>query len=463
MTARILAVIGVVCVAVLAGCATKLKEPPPQPEIVEDALPETTEIPAEWSAPAEDTGEVDDGWLASFDDPRLDALVAEALDHQNPNMRLLSSQVDRAVAQARLAGAALKPTVSLGADLSGASGDTQVSGGSAGVGVTASWEWDVWGRVRAGASAAEENLRATVADFEFARQSLAANVAKTWYLSTELAMQTELAQETVEILSRLVELVEKKHEVGQVSMQDVHLVRADLASAEDALRQAQSGRQQARRALELLLGRYPSAEIETAGDLVPVPPPVPTGLPSTLLERRPDLIAAERRVAAAFLLTEQARLAKLPRFTLTAGVGGSNDLGDVIADLGAGLFAPLFTGGALEAQLDSATADQEAAIAAYGTAALRAFEEVETALENGRLFAERQTFLEAAELDNRRAYELAEVQYEVGKIDLLSVLQMQSRWVGAQIGVIRIRNERLAQRINLHLALGGSFEETGGS
>lgn len=450
-----------VCVPLLSGCATKLKEPPTQEEALQDALPETTDVPAEWSSPAQDTGAVDDGWLESFNDPQLDALVDEALSYQNPNMRILAAQVDRAVAQARLAGSALKPTVSLGADLSGTSGDTPVSGDSGAVGVAATWEWDVWGRVRAGASAADESLRATVADFEFARQSLVANVAKAWYLATELKLQTQLARDSVEILSRLVELVEKKYEVGQVSMQDVHLARAELSSAEDALRQAVGGQQQAERALELLLGRYPAAAIQTRDELIPVPPPVPVGLPSALIERRPDLIAAERRVAAAFFLTEQARLAKLPRFTLSAGVGGSSDLGDAIGDLAAGLYAPLFTGGALQAQLDSATAEQEAAIAAYGNTVLSAFEEVETALVNEGLLQERGGFLQRAQDENLKAYELAKVQYDVGKIDLLSVLQMQSRWLGSRIGVVRIKNERLAQRINLHLALGGSFEIPG--
>ena len=93
----------------------------------------------------------------------------------------------------------------------------------------------------------------------------------------------------------------------------------------------------------MLLGRYPSAELETARQLVPVPPPIPVGLPSDLLERRPDLQAAERRVAAAFFEQEEARLTKLPRFTLTAAVGGGNTLSETIGSLGAGLFAPLFT------------------------------------------------------------------------------------------------------------------------
>jgi outer membrane protein TolC len=180
----------------LTGCATQLQEPPTQEEVLEDALPETTEIRAEWAAPADDAGDVDDDWLATFEDPQLEALVAEALNTQNPNLRILSAQVDRATAAARLAGAALKPTVALGGDLSGTTGPSAVEQESAAGGIGVSWEADVWGRVQAGVNAAEESLRATVADFEFARQSLIAGVAKSWYLATELRLQAERREKT---------------------------------------------------------------------------------------------------------------------------------------------------------------------------------------------------------------------------------------------------------------------------
>lgn len=447
----------VLCV-VVAGCASQLKDAPPSEEVLEDALPESTTIRAEWAAPAGDTGEVDDAWLATFNDPELDALVAEALNEQNPNLRVFAAQVDRAQAAARLASAALKPTVSLGANLSGTGGPEQVEQQSATVGIGISWEPDVWGRIRAGANAADESLRATVADFEFARQSIAANVALSWYVATELRLQAELAAEIVDLLAETVTLVERKQQVGQVSMQDVYLVRADLLGAEDALRQAISGQQQARRALEILLGRYPAGEIETASGLVPVPPPISTGLPVDILERRADVIAADRRVAAAFFLTEEARLARLPSFPLTAGVGGNSDLDGLITDLSLGLVAPLYTGGALEAQVEIATADQEAAIAAYGATVLQALEEVEGALTNEDLLEQREALLERSVDNNLKAWELARKQYDIGEIDLLSVLQMQTRWVGSRTALIRVQNARLAERINLHLAIGGSFE-----
>lgn len=442
----------------VAGCATKLQEPPPQEELLDDALPESTTVRTEWAAPADDTGDVDDNWIATFNDAQLEALVDEALDEQNPNLRILAAQVERAQAAARLAGSALKPTVGLGAGVSGTAGPEPVEQQLAGAGVAISWEPDVWGRVQAGVNAADENLRATVADFEFARQSLVANLASTWYLATELRLQTELAQEIVDMLEQTVEIVETKQRVGQVSMQDVYLVQSDLATAQDAVQQAEAGQQQARRALEILLGRYPAGEIETASELVPVPPPVSAGLPSDLLERRPDIIAAERRVAAAFFLTEEARLAQLPSFPLTVGAGGSTDLDQLIGSLSAGVVAPLYTGGALEAQEEIATADQEAAIAAYGATVLQALEQVEGALTNEQLLERRENYLASAVDNNKKAYELALVEYNVGRTDLLSVLQIQARWVGARTGLLRVQNARLAERISLHQALGGSFE-----
>lgn len=446
-----------VALLALAGCTAAPSPAPTQPEILEEALPETTVIPEEFAAGPEDSGEVDDGWLESFDDTQLVALAAEALEN-NLDLRVAAAQVDRAAGLNRVAGSGLKPTVSLGANISDTTGDGAASGTDYSAGIAASWEADVWGRVRAEAAAGEATLQASVEDFEYARQSLVANAAKSWFLATELRMQLANAEEAVEIYQELLELVEARQEFGRASMQEVHLARADLASGEEALRQARSAQEQSVRSLEVLLSRYPSAELEAREQLVSVPPPMPVGLPSQLLERRPDLRAAERRVAAAFYQAEEARLARLPRFTLTAGVGGSDALSNAIGSLGAGLVAPLFSGGALAGQLDAANADQQAAIASYGRAALKAFEEVETAISNERLYREREEYLRIAVDENKKAWELAKVQYESGRIDLLSLLQLQGRWLGTRIGLVRIQNERLALRVNLHLALGGSFE-----
>jgi NodT family efflux transporter outer membrane factor (OMF) lipoprotein len=323
----------------------------------------------------------------------------------------------------------------------------------------ASWEVDVWGKLRARARAGEEALAATEADFEFARQSMAAITARAWFLAIETRLQLELAEEAVNIFSEILVLVEAKHEVGQLPLQNVYLTGADLASAQEAVRLVRSANEQILRALEVLLGRYPSAELETADALVAVPPPIPAGIPADIVARRVDLIAAERRVAAAFFANEDARLARLPSFSLT-GIAGATALTNELTQLSAGLFAPIFTGGALEAQVEIANTNQQAAIAAYGLTLLTAYSEVENALNNETLFAERQQFLEKAVADNSAAMKLTMEQFNVGRVDMLSVLQIQARVLASRSALIGIQNQRLVQRINLHLALGGSFENT---
>ena len=191
----------------LAGCS-QVQEAPERQAVIEDVLPDTTTVRAEWAAPAGDSGEVDDNWIASFNDEQLNALVAEAISTQNPQMRILSANVDRAEASTRLAASAKKPMVGVGAGLSGTGGNAAVEQNVASGGFGVSWEADVWGRIQAGVNAADETLRATEADFQAGRMSLAANVAKAWYLATELSLQVQLAEEVVGILKQTVSLVE---------------------------------------------------------------------------------------------------------------------------------------------------------------------------------------------------------------------------------------------------------------
>ena len=143
-------------------------------------------------------------------------------------------------------------------------------------------------------------------------------------------MILELSDDLVRINEETVELVRTKYDVGQVTQQDVSLAEANLRSAEESRLQAEIAYKEVQRALEALLGRYPSAELEGRDDFVAVPPPIPVGLPSDLVERRPDLVASERRVAASFNLVESANVAKLPRLSISAGVGGLTDVSDPV-------------------------------------------------------------------------------------------------------------------------------------
>lgn len=415
---------------------------------------EKTLAPDEWSSNIKDSGKVKDGWIADFNDPMLDSLVAESMKN-NPSLQAASARVDEANALAKQAGAALSPTVNLGGQLSG--NTEQRTAQPQGAGLAISWEADVWGRLSLGEKSAKTSAKAVQADYEFARQSLAAATARGWFLLCETDQQIEYLQSIVKILKNMVEIEKKKMKVGKVSMMEVSQIHAQLASAQEAVANAEIAKQEAGRSLETLIGRYPSDKIKGADHLTATPPPVPAGQPSSILDRRPDIIAAEDRVAAAFYAEKGAELLHLPRFTIQAG-GGISSLGDAIAGLAAGLFAPLYTGGKIEAQIDQATAVQKEAVANYASAALEAFKEVETTLTNENLLKIREDFLTQAVNDNQKTYELSMVQYKVGKIDMFEMLSHQTRWVGSEISLLNLKKERLNNCVSLHLALGGSFE-----
>lgn len=220
------------------------------------------------------------------------------------------------------------------------------------------------------------------------------------------------------------------------------------------------------RSLETLAGRYPAAVLAVRPELAPAPAPVPVGMPSELLERRPDVVAAERRVAAAFYRIEEAKAARLPRISLTAAVTSiSSELfvlkqqDNPVWSAGASLVAPLFLDGQLQAQVEIRTAEQKQAVAEYGRIGARAFGEVENALSAGFALDAREAILKQAVAENERAVELANIRYRVGSGDLRGVLQQSLALYAAQVSLIRVRSERLVQRVNLYLALGGSFDE----
>ncbi len=437
----------------LAGCSGKVATHEEAVKSIKESKKAEKLVATSWSA-ADSGGMVDDGWLKSFNDTQLVVLVEEA-QKNNFGLKIAEAQVDRANGLARQAGAALKPTVGLSGGYSDRNSDnmSELYGG----GLKISWEADVWGRIRSGVTGAEESAAASRSDYEFARQSLAAATANGWFMVIGSRLLTDYADEVVSLMTETLRIVEVKEKVGRVTMKDVHLARANLAGAKEAARKALAAQENTKRSLELLLGRYPAAEIETTDSLVAVPPQIATGMPSELLERRPDLIAAEQQVAAAFYMQREAELMHLPRFSFSLGVGLFN-LTDAASSLAAGIFAPLYTGGAIEAQVEVATAEQKASIAQYAQKALTAFKEVETGLSAEEHLFEQEQYLKIVVDENYKAYQLTKKQYDVGQIDFLDVLTIQNKWVQAQIALIDVSTRRLVNRVGLHLALGGSFE-----
>ena len=441
------------------GC--RLKNPPDAAAIKEQALPRFR-MPGEWTAAGATAGTVADNWLATFGDEQLSEAVREAILH-NADLTVAASRVEQALLYAKLAGAKLYPSADLIARGGGKmSGDNS---GLQGVALSMTWELDLWGRVRYGRAAARADALSAAADFEYARQSLAAIVAKSWFLAIEASLQADVARSTIRDNEELVRLAEARVRVGAGNEEDVFIARSTVSVYTDSLRQIEFARTQAIRALELLLGRYPAAAATVSPQLPGQPGALPGGLPSELLERRPDVIGAERRIAAAFNRVGEAKAARLPAIALTTSVNSiSSDLfvlvdrDNPVWSLGANLLQPIFKGGALKTQVEIRTAEQKQAIAAYAVIGQRAFSEVENALAAEIAAREREQILAQALSDSRRALEIVQTQYKIGSTDLRFVTQRQLALNATQSSVIRVQTEQRVQRVNVHLALGGSFE-----
>lgn len=447
------------CALALAGCA--LRSPPDPGQVREAALP-NTQLPGQWTGGPTAPGPVANGWLSTFGDPQLERLVAEAMAY-NPDLQIAAARVEAAEASARAAGATLYPQLNVAGHGGGKAGGD--GSGVQGLGLFASWELDLWGKIRAGRAAANAQYEATALETLWARQSIAGLVAKSWFLAREAAVQRSIAGDMIQSSQALVDLSRDRVRVGKSDELEVSQAEASALSYRDVQLQAEMARLNALRAIELLVGRYPSASLDPGVTLPPLPGPVPAGLPSELLERRPDVRAAERRVAGAFYRTEQAKAARLPTISLTASVSSiSSDIfvlkerDNPVWSAGGTLLAPIFNAGALQAQVDVRSAEQKAAIAEFGRVGSRAFGEVEGALSQSYNLDNRVDVLQRAVTANEQALGYARTRFSVGSGDLRGVQQQQLALHAARATLARVQGDRLIQRVNLHLALGGGFE-----
>jgi len=293
------------------GCATE--DPPSRDAFRQESGIQQLALDEPWRAGG-DAGEIRDDWLASFDDAQLNLLVDEAM-RGNPDLRVVATKVELAAQYVELAKAALWPAVKLAGSGGFKMGGGDVSSALKGVALGVSWEPDLWGRIRYGRNATQATQASIEADYEFARQSLAATVAKCWFTASETWLQTKLTDEMIGTAQELVTLARERWRVGVGSELDVSVAKVNLGTFRESATQVRLAHQHALRAIELLLGRYPAAELAARPDLPALPGPVPVGLPIAMLERRPDMVAAERRVAEAFNRVGEAKAARLPSTT----------------------------------------------------------------------------------------------------------------------------------------------------
>ncbi|MEO1304340.1 MAG: TolC family protein [Pseudomonadota bacterium] len=450
-----------VAASLIAACATVDSGTEEARELAADALPE---INQDWSMLQSEIVGEPVGWIAAFNDPVLEQLVQEAQDN-NRDLASAAANVERSRALAGLASAALSPQVSAGL---GAEGSGIVDGNDQSdmtLGVEGSWEVDLWGRLRSGEESAARSFEAVEADFLFSQYSIAAAVANAYFLAVEADLQLSLTTSIVDALSETDKIVQVRFENGMGNAQDAALSESDLANARNDLIELEGAKRDALRSLELLLGRYPAADIELRTDLPDVPAPPPVGIPSDILERRPDLISAERRIAAALKDVDEARAAKLPSLTLTGSFGGSSDDLSNILDptnlawsAASSLLAPILDGGARDREIEIAQADVQAAVADYAQAALNAFSDVESALDQEVILRRREAELKVSAERAQEALRIANLRYTEGETGLIDVLDIQTRVSSAESDLITVQRSQLSERVNLNLALGGAWQ-----
>jgi outer membrane protein TolC len=290
-------------------------------------------------------------------------------------------------------------------------------------------------------------------------------VVKSWFLATEARQQRDLAREMIRASEHLLSLANDRQRVGLGDDLEIAQAEASLATSRDTAQRLDTASRQAVRALELLVGRYPKAELDVPAEFARMPGPVPVGIPSELLERRPDVIAAARRVAAAFHRVGEAKAARLPRISLGGNVASvSSELfvlqntDNPVWSLAAGLTMPIFDGGALRTQVEIRTSEQKESLARFAQVAVRAFGEAETALAEETSAEARAAFLARAIAENEKALGFAETRYKVGSVDMRTVEQQKLALAASRSQQLRVEAERRVQRVNVHLALGGNFE-----
>jgi multidrug efflux system outer membrane protein len=415
-------------------------------------------------------------WWKAFNDSELDALIAQATA-SNQNLSVAAARVKQARAIAGIAEAARSPQlgVSAGADRVRLSplearlpADSPVAPGNRyQARLSASYEVDLFGRVASDVAAARGDAGATFATYRSVLLALQADVAQTYFRLRSLDAELATVEQTVSLREETVRVTGHRFELGDVSELDLTRARTELATARADAIGVQRQRATAEHALAVLLGQPAAAFSAPASPLAGADrlPLIPAGLPSSLLERRPDIAAAQRRMEAANARIGVARAAMFPALSLGAGAGSVAGVGGDIFKwstrswlLGAALAAPLIDGGRNRANVQRSEAALEESVAAYRQSVLTAFAEVEDNLAGLRIVTGQSAQIEDAVVSARRSADLAQKLYDAGRSGYLELLDAQRTLATVERNAVQLRGERAITTVALIRALGGGWD-----
>jgi NodT family efflux transporter outer membrane factor (OMF) lipoprotein len=446
----------VVLALATAGCSTS----PP-------VAMKTGELPKAYTAPmvAGAQKELSTEWWKSFDSLELTSLT-ETARTDNLDLAVAAARVLQAQAQAGLATSALFPSVGLNASAKRqGSKSPNVTFKTFGAGLGASYELDFWGLAQDNMRAARNSARAAIYAREVVALTTSANVANTYFAVLSLRERVAISKRNIEAAKRILAITQAKVTNGVSSNLELAQQTAILAGVEAQIPALEEAEREARYSLAILLGRVPEG-FDVKGDSLEgiMAPPVEPGIPSTLLQRRPDIAQAEAQLFAAHADLDAARAAFLPAIGLT-GNGGYNGAqisnlinpSNLAWSIGASLLQSIFDGGRLTSQRDYAKAREIELVATYRGAVLNALADVETALGSESSLAERER-LTQEQVDNAaEAFRISELQYREGVVDLLTVLQAQQTLFSSQDTLVQVKLARLQAGVGLYRALGGGW------
>lgn len=462
---------GLACAAAalaLAGCAVG-------PDYVRPAMdiPAAYKESGPWKSAAPSSIDAHGDWWKAYGDPTLDRLIEQA-DAANQNIQQAQAQYRQAQATAAAARAGFWPTLGAGAGAERAQTNTNGPklGNTYSVGLTAAWEPDLWGGIRRSVQAGEAASQASAADLAAARLSIQAAVAQDYMQLRITDLQIDLYTRSIAAYRRALQLTQSQYASGVALRSDVALAQSQLSSTQAQALDLHAQRSQLEHALAILVGKAPAAF-----SLAPAPsdpaktlalplrlPETPTGVPSQLLERRPDIAGAERRAAAANADIGVARAAFFPALTLSASGGYSSgsftqwfDVPGRVWALGAALAQTLFDGGLRQARSDAAIAAYDAAVAQYKQTVLGGFQEVEDNLATLRILRDEAAAQEQAVQSAQLAERLALAQYRAGTSIYLNVVTAQTLALGAERSLAQLHGRQLIASVALIKAVGGGW------
>jgi NodT family efflux transporter outer membrane factor (OMF) lipoprotein len=405
-----------------------------------------------------------DAWWSIYDDPVLDALEREAVAGNQDIVAAAARtrEADALLAQAR---AGLLPAVGVGASAGRARSPQAGAGNTVGATIDASWEVDLWGRVRRAVEASEASRSAASADLESARLSITASLASAYFSVRVVDAGQRLLDRTVEAYGQTLALTTNRYQAGVVARADVVQAETQLKAAQAQAVDNRATRAQFEHAIAVLMGRPPAQfSLAVAGDLA-APPPIPPVLPSELLERRPDVAAAERRMAAANAEIGVATAAFFPTLSLSASGGyGASSFANLFSGsslawaIGANLAQPLFDAGLRRAQRDATVATFDEAVAGYRSTVLTGFQEVEDNLATLTYLAEMSQIQGDAVAAARRSLELTTNQYKAGIVGFVNVVTAQTTLFDNERTEVILRGRQWQANVALVKAIGGGWD-----